>query len=226
MTDNKCPDCSATLPPKARFCNECGAAVGAARPAKKTEAKKVKSSGGKKGSRDMIIIAAVIVIVAGGYMMFKEPEQLPQKPGLSGDAHTDLEGMDGMIGSLPNMPADYNGLVDMGNQLMDQSNFAVAAECYKRALVIKGDSPNVRTDFGACLHGMGLPHRAIEEFMTVIKDYPKHGIANYNLGIVYLGINNPDSARTYWEKYLKLEPNGSAAESARNYLNELGGGSK
>lgn len=221
MTENQCPRCSITLPSNAKFCNECGAEVTGGRPTPEKADRSRGSGGGKKGYRDVVIISAVIVIVVGGYILFKEPEALPEKPFPSGEAHL---GMEGMVGSLPDLPTDYNSLVNVGNEFMDQANFAVAAECYKRALAIKHNSPDVRTDFGACLNGMGLPHRAIEEFMTVIKDHPEHGIANYNLGIVYHGTNEPDSARFYWEKYLAVDPNGPAAESARNFLEELAGG--
>ena len=133
-------------------------------------------------------------------------------------SHQDVEGMTSALGNLPN---DYNSLVQLGNQTMDQGNFAMAAECYKRALNIKGDSPNIRTDYGACLHGMGLPQRAIEEFMTVTQQYPEHTIANFNLGIVYYSVSQVDSAKTYFDKFLALEPTGAQSDAARNYLTEI-----
>ena len=188
---------------------------------KKAEAVQKKPSG-KSSMRDGLIIAAAIVIVGGGFLFYKSSQSVPPQPVAEDSPHQAIDGMAGM-GALANMPQDYNSLVAIGNQTMDQGNYAMAAESYRRALAIDGESPNVRTDYGACLHGMGLPERAIEEFYTVIVTHPEHGIANFNLGIVYYTLNNSDSARFYWEKYLSVEPNGGAAEQAREYLKTLDG---
>jgi Tfp pilus assembly protein PilF len=106
---------------------------------------------------------------------------------------------------------------------MDHGNYPVAAEAYRRALAIDSTSADVRTDYGACLHGMGMPDRAIEEFKRVLANDPKHSIAHFNLGIVFYQSQKPDSARYYWKKYLEIDPNGNAADAARNYLKEVGG---
>ena len=124
--------------------------------------------------------------------------------------HPDVEGMGAMAAAFANLPTDYDGLVQMGNQTMDQGNYPMAAECYKRALAINGQSTDVRTDYGACLHGMGLADRAIAEFNKVLLEIPNHSVATYNLGIVYYNEKQYDSAKVYWNRYLELEPNGPA----------------
>ncbi len=216
MTEQKCPDCSATVPAGSKFCPECGAAVKSAGKSGKT--------GKKQGNalRDNLIIIGVIVAIGVGYVLIREPEELPTpaQPAAQNmsNPHGDIESM---MGALPNIPVDFEGLVGMGNTNMDQENYVVAAECYKRALVQKADAFDVRTDFGACLHGMGLTSRAMEEFHKVINEHPEHGIANYNLGIVYYSMKNNDSARFYWDRYLEVEPNGSASEVVRDYLKQI-----
>ena len=127
------------------------------------------------------------------------------------------------MGVLNSLPVDFNSLVELGHQNMDAGNYAVAAECYRRALAIDGSSLDLRTDYGACLHFMALPDRAIEEFRTVLKQNPNHPIANFNMGIVYYNENKNDSAEFYWNKYLTIDPNGSASETARKLLKEIGG---
>jgi Tfp pilus assembly protein PilF len=106
---------------------------------------------------------------------------------------------------------------------MDHENFPVAAECYRRALALDGSSTDVRSDYGSCLHGMGLPQRAIDEFRKVLAQDPKHTICNFNLGVVFNEMKLTDSARYYWNKYLKMEPQGKAADAARQLLKEIGG---
>jgi tetratricopeptide (TPR) repeat protein len=174
--------------------------------------------------RDTFIIVGVLVIVAVGYLFFSKSQSPPAPAGSGEYAHPEVEGMDrSAMASAINLPADYNSLIQVGNQTMDQGNFPVAAEAYKRALAIKGDDPDVRTDYGACLHGMGLPHRALEEFSRVLKDHPQHKIATFNVGIVYYNEKQFDSARVYWERYLVLEPEGDISSTVRQYLQQLDG---
>ena len=222
MNKKKCKSCGADVPADAKFCPECATPLvpGAKKPGQ--------AAGSKKRSnplRDNLIIIGVIVVVAVGYLIMNRPAPSePPPPAMTGDAQNPHGGdMDGMMGALANMPTDYASLVQMGNQSMDQGNFAVAAECYKRALAQEGGSSDVRTDYGACLHGMGLPQRALEEFQRVLTEDPAHTIANYNMGVVFFSINQPDSAKTYFTKYIELDPQGHAAASARTYLQEIGG---
>ena len=169
--------------------------------------------------RDNFIVVVILLIVTGGYLLVKQPwsQPVPVNPG----GHNHASSMSEAMQNIGELPEDYDALIAMGNEYMDNFNYPVAAECYRRALEIDGSSLDVRTDYGACLHGMGLPHRAKEEFHKVIEKYPQHGIANYNLGIVFYSEKNIDSARYYWEQYLIHDPNGTASENARKLLKEL-----
>jgi Tfp pilus assembly protein PilF len=121
------------------------------------------------------------------------------------------------------LPKDYESLVHMGNQIYDQGNFTMAAEIYRRALEIDGSSPDVRTDYGACLNAMGLPQRAVDQFTIVVREHPTHRISHFNLGIVYRNMNRTDSAKYFWEKFLELEPTGEMADAARRYIAQMEG---
>ena len=177
------------------------------------------------GRRDLLIIAGVLLVVTAGYFVFKRPVSVPSGPKAEIQSHSAMPmgDMTDAIKTLENLPTDYSSLVSLGNEFMDKRNYPVAAECYKRALALHGDSLDVRVDYGACLHGMGLTHRAIEEFRRVIDINPSHAIANFNLGIVYYDLDETDSARVYWQKYLTIEPDGQAAQATRDLLRETGG---
>ena len=219
MTQMNCNDCSAPIPEGAKFCPECGAPA-------RTDGSGTKSAKKKSNAlRDNLIVIVVIAVIGVGYVIIREPEKPPVPVQQADEQLTNPHGgdMESMMGALPNIPSDFEGLVSTGNGYMDQGNYAVAAECYKRALVLKVDAFDVRTDFGACLHSMGLENRALEEFHKVINEHPEHAIANFNLGIVYYGMEKNDSAKYYWDRYLKIDPNGSAAEAARNYLKKIEG---
>lgn len=213
MSQKKCPSCRRSVPDNAKFCPDCGSPVTSTNKAGEKKAK-------GNALRDTLIIVGVLVIVAVVYIVAMDPKEVPKPPQQTNQNHSDV-GSDGMA-AMADLPADYNGLILMGNETMDKGNYAMAAECYRRALAIDGSSPDVRTDYGACLHGMGLSQRAIEEFMTVLKTHPEHSIANFNLGIVYYGMNKTDSAKTYFKKYLQIDPNGQASQSAKQYLKEIG----
>ncbi len=215
MSLKKCTNCGTEIPENGKFCPDCGNPIAAKMAPQKTGKTKNTSM------RDNIIIIGVIVLVAVAFYIMKSPSQ-PEQPVQQQNTQDENPHADaGMMGAIPNMPTDYEGLITLGNQTMDQGNYPMAAECYKRALLIKGDDPNVRTDFGACLHSMGLPERAIEEFRVVIAGSPAHAIAHFNMGIVYYGMDQNDSAKVYWKRYLQLDPNGNAVETVKKYMSEI-----
>ena len=220
MNSKKCKSCGADVPAEAKFCPECAEPLTpGARQSSKTAVSKKRSN----PRRDNLIIIGVIVVVAVGYLIMNRPAPSDTPPPAANAQNPHGGDMDAMMGALANMPSDYASLVQMGNESMDHGNYAVAAECYKRALAQEGSSSDVRTDYGACLHGMGLAQRALEEFQKVLDDDPAHTIANYNMGVVFFSIEQSDSAKVYFTKYLKLDPQGHAASSAQNYLKEIGG---
>ena len=220
----KCRNCGHSLPPRLKFCPECGAPVESSE-SSSAKAPVTRQTGKHAGRRDLLIIAGVLLVVTAGYFAFKRPVPVPSGLKAEIQSHSDMPmgDMADAIKTLENLPTDYSSLVSLGNEFMDKRNYPVAAECYKRALALQGGSPDVRVDYGACLHGMGLTHRAIEEFRQVLDINPSHAIVNFNLGIVYYGLNETNSARVYWQKYLTIEPNGQVAQAARDLLKEIGG---
>jgi tetratricopeptide (TPR) repeat protein len=210
MKDSFCPKCGQAAELSARFCSACGSPI-------ERNGKTAAASSKRSGLRDVLIIGGLIVAVGVAFLYFYES---PVKPAPRTEVPAGHEGMSSAM--LENLPTEYGPLVKAGNDFMDQQNFPLAAELYRRALAIDSTSPDVRTDFGACLHGMGLVHRAIEEFHRVISEHPEHGIANFNLGVVYFGNGENDSALYYLEKYVKGNPEGTPADMAREYLKQIG----
>ncbi len=174
--------------------------------------------------RDILVIVGVMAFVGLAYLAFAKTTPMPLPPSEQSASHGTNDSqmdMSHAMTMLDDIPNDFESLVQNGNNYMDQGNFAVAAELYRRALEIR-NVPDVRVDYGACLHGMGLPIRAIETFKQVIIDQPGHTIATFNLGVVYFDQQQLDSARVYFNKYLELEPNGQAIEQAERFLREMG----
>jgi len=214
----QCPECGKHLEREVRFCPQCGLLVaGTNREQGNRNNKQLSSS---SNLRDITVIVGILAIVTAVYFILKQPSQSSRQPG-----GMDIQGQrtSGIAANmLDQLPDDYNALVNMANRLMDERDFPAAAAVYRQALAINDESPDVRTDFGACLHGIGLAKRAIEEFIRVVVEYPEHGIAHVNLGTVYFDLGQMDSARYYWERAITVDPDGRAARLAREFLVELG----
>ncbi|PWB75882.1 hypothetical protein C3F09_01860 [candidate division GN15 bacterium] len=223
MTNIKCPSCQAEIPANARFCPECGASLSGEKPAGAPANSRIRDVG--------IIVGVLVVMTAAYFILRSKPAPQPTAgPSQSAAAQQDMppdhppvEGMAGMPGmdALESLPKSYDSLVMLGNQNMDHGQLAIAAECYRRALAIDSTQVDVRVDYGACLHGMGMADRAIQEFQKALKMAPQHAIANFNLGIVYMDLQQKDSAKVYFQKYLQLEPNGRAAADAGRLLKQV-----
>ncbi len=208
----KCTQCGYDIPPEAKFCPECGA------PLKTATSQPVNLK--RPHVRDTFILVGALVVVTIGYFVFTSSKKAPSHPAQQPRTNQPVNSMDDAMSMLENLPEDYSSLVAMGNSLMDEGNYSFAAECYKRALSISDTSWNVRVDYGTCLHGMGLSERAVQILSEVVKNQPTHAIAHFNLGVIYYDLNRIDSARLYWQKYLKLDPQGHAAEAAKSLLKE------
>lgn len=172
-------------------------------------------------ANQLVVVGAVVALTAAVFFGFTSAPVPPQPEQPRSESGNSPHGQFGDMSVLENLPTDFNDLVTLGNQIMDQQQWVMAAEIYRRALDIDPDAVDVRTDFGVCLNAMGLPHRAIEEFHQVLDVHPEHTTVHFNLGVVFYNQEQMDSARYYFEKYLTLEPNGEAAPSARQILDQM-----
>ena len=173
--------------------------------------------------RDTILIIAVIIVFAAGYFIFQEkPEQKS-----TGFKHPDVPGM--TMGDSPEMdkfiadlPQNYSELIGLGNNYMDQGIYALAIECYQRALAIDSTDPNVLIDLGACFHAVGGGEKAIGLFEKALLINPNHVIGHFNSGIVYRELGNYEMAKRHWEKVIELTPGTPMADSSQSYITHLG----
>ena len=162
--------------------------------------------------RDIAIAVGALAVISIGFFLFREPGIPPQPP--SGAPGHDNMGME----MLSDLPTNFDDLVASGNKQMDEGQYVVAAEIYRRALELQPNAIDVRVDFGTCLFAMGLPERAREEFTRVLTEQPNHGIATFNMGIVYNHLGKRDSAEMFWKRYLEIQPEGPTADRARDLL--------
>ncbi|HET6277536.1 MAG TPA: tetratricopeptide repeat protein [Candidatus Polarisedimenticolia bacterium] len=97
-----------------------------------------------------------------------------------------MEEIAALKAALEQDPADLPALVRLANLNHDSGQFAEAVELYARALQVRPEDVNVRTDMAICLRELGRVEDAIAEFRVSLTHDPQHWQTWLNLGIVSL----------------------------------------
>lgn len=105
--------------------------------------------------------------------------------------------------ALAENPADFPALVRLANLNHDAGQFAEAVDLYARALEVRPEDVNVRTDMAICLREIGRVDDAIAEFRTSLTHDPGHWQTWLNLGIVSLF--DRQDAKTAGEAFAQVE---------------------
>jgi cytochrome c-type biogenesis protein CcmH/NrfG len=119
-------------------------------------------------------------------------------------------------------PKDFDSIVELANMNFDQKNYDDAINLYKKALAIRPDALNVRTDMGTAMFYLNRYDDAIATFQEVLKTDPNNAQALFNLGVAMLhGKNDPKRALEYWQKLVETNPNHPQAEFVRQQIQKL-----
>ena len=105
-------------------------------------------------------------------------------------------------------PKNFEALVELGNVEFDQKNFKQATDWYTKALDIRPDDINLRTDLGTAMFYDNRFDDAIAEFKKTLETNPAHPQALFNIGVALVhGKNDLQGALKYWEKLVETNPN-------------------
>lgn len=130
------------------------------------------------------------------------PAASPQDPG----ADVELNAAPLKV-ALSSDPRNFDLLVQLGNLYYDKRAYSPAADYYQRALALRPDEVNVRTDLGTAYWYSGFPDKAIAEYKKSLQTDPNHPQTLFNMGVVYKdGLKKPTEAIATWEKLLKVHP--------------------
>lgn len=112
----------------------------------------------------------------------------PQGGGGQGAAMMDrlMEEIAALKAALQENPSDLPALVRLANLNHDSGKFAEAVDLYTRALKVRPEDVNVRTDMAICLRELGRIDEALAEFRVSLTHDPQHWQTWLNLGIVSL----------------------------------------
>ena len=119
-------------------------------------------------------------------------------------------------------PKDLAAWVKLGNIYSKHHQYREAIEAFSQALSIQPNDPDIRTNLGLMLRGLGDDDGAIEEFKKAAQNNPKHVSSRYYLGLILLqDKGNTQEAIKAWEDYLKVEPKGQRANQVRVEIERL-----
>ena len=85
--------------------------------------------------------------------------------------------------------------VALGNLLYDTGNFGQAIQYYRRALVGDASLIDVQVDLAVSYHNAGQSEVAGQVLEDAVAKRPDHGIAHFDLGVVYMQLGRRDDAR-------------------------------
>jgi cytochrome c-type biogenesis protein CcmH/NrfG len=199
---------------------------------------------GMRSQSLLFLMIGFVIGFAGLYTWTKQraPEKVRAMP-LEVDPHVPTEELRGLAGGraseppappvdmrqveqltarIKQNPKDFESLVELGNINFDQRNFDDAIALYKRALEVRPNAANVRTDMGTAMFYQNRFDEAVVEFQEVLKTDPTNAQTLFNLGVTMLhGKNDPKSALLYWEKLIETNPNHPQAELVRDQIQKL-----
>lgn len=104
-------------------------------------------------------------------------------------------------------PNNVDALVQLGNFYFDNRAYAEAITYYTRALELRPEDVNVRTDRGTAYWYSGFPEKAIEDYERSLAYDPNHANTLFNMGVVKLhGLHDAQGAVAAWQKLLQAYP--------------------
>jgi len=119
------------------------------------------------------------------------------------------------------MPTDFQGFVQLGNDFMDRGIWDHAIRQYEQAVAIDSTNADVYVDLGACYHAQGDFDDAFKSLKHALRIKPNHPIALFNLGIVELSRADTTAAKQYWNDYVNVAGDTPQANMVRQQLDQM-----
>jgi cytochrome c-type biogenesis protein CcmH/NrfG len=119
-------------------------------------------------------------------------------------------------------PQDFDSIVELANIDFDQRAYQDAITLFKKALEIRPDATNVRTDMGTAMFYLKRFDDALATFKESLRAHPNDPQTLFNIGVVMLhGKNDPQAAIEYWQKLVDANPNHPQAAFIREQIKKL-----
>jgi len=124
--------------------------------------------------------------------------------------------------ALKSDPKNFDALTKLGNIRYDERKYADAANLYAKALQVKPDDLNVRSDRGGALLQSNRSDEAIAELNTVLSKQPTHPQALYILGVALLEAKGDrEGALAAWNKLVTSHPELPELEVVKRQIKQV-----
>ena len=134
----------------------------------------------------------------------------------------DMARVNELTSKIKQNPKDFDSIVELANIDFDQKQFDDAINLYKKALEIRPDSLNIRTDMGTAMFYLNRYDDAIATFKQSLVSNPNDAQTLFNLGVAMLhGKNDPQGALQYWDKLVETNPNHPQAQFVKEQIKKL-----
>jgi tetratricopeptide (TPR) repeat protein len=119
-------------------------------------------------------------------------------------------------------PKDFDSILELADMNFDQKNYVDSISLYKRALDLRPDALNVRTEMGTALFYQKRFDDALATFKESLRTNPNDAQTLFNLGVVMLhGKNDPQAALQYWQQLVEANPNHPQAQFVKEQIQKI-----
>jgi cytochrome c-type biogenesis protein CcmH/NrfG len=236
-----CKSCGFENDPAAGYCQSCGARLrGISEPTVKQQAKTLQAKGKHRDPWPYVALAALVVLV--GIIVYTQWDRTS-----GSQSSTRTEAGSGQSSALPASPganaadifqaqqalaADPNNpglMLRLANVLHDNGQYLKAVESYRKYLALHPEDPDARVDLGICYYQLGLADSsrgresfgvAIREMREALRHTPRHQPAAFNLGVVFLQMENLDSSNYWFHRVVEFDKSSELGLRAQRILKE------
>ncbi|MEW5800150.1 MAG: tetratricopeptide repeat protein [Bacteroidota bacterium] len=226
-----CASCGRVNPMSEKICFGCGSPLDAAPAVTETKKESSVSKTQAKKKKKIpqtnyvigIFIALAIVIIAVEYFRSPSGDTHVHTPATQQSQPTDpsvVTEITNLEAKIKSDPKDSDALLRLANMLHDAKFYPRAIETYKQFLALKPNDADARVDMAICYFETDDAPRAVREIESVVKQYPKHQMAVFNLGVIHLSSGNMDEAKKWLKKAVEIDSLSPAGQRARDLLHQ------
>ncbi len=119
------------------------------------------------------------------------------------------------------MAPDYvDAMINLANIYFHQQQLPRAIQLLERASQLDTNNYLVCYNLANLYDEVGNLDRALQLYHDALKLFPDYEPAVFNLAVVYEKLGRHSEAKTWWKKYLEVEPQGEWAQIAQEHLAE------
>ena len=243
-----CGECGSPVTEGSEFCRSCGARLGEVPSVRPQKAQKpprqVRKKEGVKarsvGVWQIISVVAILALLSYlAYLQIRGERGVTESASESGTPPSgaplsgiglqsvDLKPLEEAVRDRPSDPA---ARLRLANGLHDSRQLSRAEEEYKKYLAMRPKDPDARTDLGICyfqraqtdsINRETLLHQAASAMEEAYNSAPRpHQPSAFNLGVVYLHLNDLEQSNAWFRKALQINPESDFGKRAQNMITQ------